>query len=196
MAKILITAFEPFGLEGKHVRGANASEQVLDKMRDNLPDDYILAVLPVSDRSEDKLKEILEREKPDGVISMGEDLGQFPSRIKIEPYALDMQRSALPVLFPNRRSKLMSEFALLAGAHPNHSTIGAYSCNRVYLTALKWAQENGNKPVVFTHIPILGNRDSHARQIQNLAGKMEDRIATRATAMPQTQRMPPRSLNR
>ena len=90
------------------------------------------------------------------------------------------------MLLSGHKNKLVSEFSLQAGAKPGKSSIGAYCCNRVYLTALKWAGQNGDKPVTFLHIPILGTRDKHAEQVRSLIGRMETAISAK-TAPPAQQ---------
>ena len=184
MSKILVTAFEPFGLSGKFFRHSNASQIVAERIQSALPDNYVFEFLPVSDRAEEKMQEILDREQPDGVMSLGEDFIIPSGHVRVEPYAHKKKPSVLPVLFDSPENRLVSDFVSQMNGGDRKSTIGAYFCNRVYLTALEWGQENGNVPVSFIHVPIMGDKSRHAEQVLDVVGKMETAIENTPTPGP------------
>lgn len=173
MTKILITAFEPFGLIGSWLRGANASQQILSNIQEK--QDCIPLTLPVSQKGIDTFLETLDQHKPDGLISLGEHMFLPPSQIVTEPYAYDTKTTALPLkcLFSD---KVESPF--IKEQHPDNtkSMIGGYYCNQLYLQGLKWSQNNGNIPVAFIHVPVLGNQGKHTQKITDMMRHMKSSI--------------------
>ncbi len=173
MSRILITAFEPFGLIGAWVRRANASAQVMSEIEKVNGDSFLYKTLPTTKDAIPELLETLEAEKPSGILSMGEHLLAFPEDIKIEPYAHDTFVSTLPLrhLFKN---KVRSDFVSQMDDQLTSSLIGGYYCNQVYLQSMNWATKNGNVPVAFTHIPVLGDHEEHTDQVISVLQHMSD----------------------
>lgn len=172
MGKILITAFEPFGLIGSWVRNNNASKQVMDIMRQSNNNDLLYETLPTSDHAIPKFLDILDKEQPTGILSMGEHLLLPPNNIKLEPFAYDTGVNALPLVTLFAKT-VTSDFAKSLSEKNDSSSIGSYFCNQIYLQGLNWSKENGDIPVAFIHIPILGNHEEHAKQITNILQTMK-----------------------
>ena len=159
--RLLITAFEPFG-----ERDRNASREVLAAIRARHGNRFSYAVLPVSDDGERRLRALLADGRYDGVIALGEDV-RLPGRtIHVEPYAVDAPLSK--EIRPARPSERVPAPAAVAAARatglPLVSGIGLYYCNRVYLHALRT-----ERPAVFLHVPVHGDRATHVRQVLAVA---------------------------
>lgn len=172
--KILITSFEPFGLISR-LRRKNQSKVVLNLLAEesskNLDGSngvqYVFATLPVGMRSGKKLQEIIDKEKPDGILSMGEDLSVNPwgSGI-VEPYA----NRGIP--FTPWHKKIRSDFVANMPGKKSRGLMGYTECNQVYKTGLEWAKKNGNKPVAFIHVPALGNPKRTLEGVKNVLAHM------------------------
>ncbi|MGH1377738.1 MAG: hypothetical protein ACRBB3_02855 [Alphaproteobacteria bacterium] len=172
MSKILITSFEPFGLIGSWVRNNNASKQVMDIVQNSDNADFIYKTLPTSDQAIPQFLDILDKEQPTGILSMGEHLLLPPHNIKLEPFANDTNVSSLPLahLFSET---VTSDFVANQDDNQNSSSIGSYFCNQIYLQGINWAKENGNIPVAFIHVPVFGDHEKHAQQIKNILQDMQ-----------------------
>lgn len=173
MSKILITAFEPFGLIGKFVRGENTSQKILEGLRAAHPDRFLFKTLPVSQDAVTQLHDLLEKERPSGILAMGEHLFVSPKEVKIEPYALNTPASPFPDLTIHFKDKVSSAFVNQLGLGETGSSIGNYYCNQIYLEGLNWAQQNGNVPVAFIHTPVLGDHQRHGDQVLKILEKMQ-----------------------
>ncbi len=162
MKKILITAFEPYGLSGR-LRGENASLSVLHGLQQRLSrQEYEYLVLPVSENAPIILDRYADLIRPAAILSLGEDLTQLPNAVRIEPYAHDREATSNPIagLFVPR---LVSTFAQSVRPETKNSTLLSWHCNAVFRAGLKWAAHNENAPVAFAHVAIIGNR---ARQTE------------------------------
>jgi pyrrolidone-carboxylate peptidase len=169
MPRILITAFEPFGLTGKFLGRGNASQDVMDNIMvlDRIRYDFQL--LPASREAPVELRQRLKISPPSGVLLMGEDLVKNPLHVKIEPSA-------------NAGLVLTSSFAESIAPN-NRSTIGHFHCNSVYATALRWSEEVDPKaPVVFVHIPVLGNHLHHTQEVFGILEKMQAHLGEKPAA--------------
>lgn len=169
MTRILVTAFEPFGLIGSWIRRSNASLDVMESLK--IPDlELNKLTLPVSDAGVEAFIETLNKTKPDGIISLGEHM--LISDVVLEPYARNVPVSSLPLraIFGE---KVQSAFVRAWDTGSSKSRIGGYYCNQIYLHGLKWAQENGQIPVAFVHIPVIGDGDKYRQQVENVLGKMK-----------------------
>jgi hypothetical protein len=103
---------------------------------------------------------------------------QSGKNIHIEPYAINSPVQLIPL--PALRLVMISDFASYAiknFGQEYESKIGTYYCNRIYLWALRWGDSNGNRPVVFVHVPVMGNRNHHAKQIIRLLSLMKKHIS-------------------
>ena len=169
---LLITAFEPFGERIETNR--NASLEVLRQLRARHGNRFEYAVIPASAAGEARFRALLASGDYAGVIALGED-GRLPGQaVNLEPYAI-----AAPVSSRLRRTspseRIGSPFARSAAAAtglPLRDGIGLYYCNRVYLHALRWTRPHG-RPAVFVHIPIRGDRATHAWQVLAVAESAE-----------------------
>lgn len=172
MSKILITSFEPFGLIGSWVRGNNASKQVMEKLQKEHGNNFTYATFPTSDEGIAQFEACLQKENPTGILSMGEHLLAFPEKVKIEPFANDTSVSVMPLkhLFSDT---VTSDFVTSINEPQDSSLIGGYYCNQIYLRGLNWSKQNGNPPVAFAHIPVLGNHNEHTSQVLGILEKME-----------------------
>ncbi|PCI54994.1 MAG: hypothetical protein COB36_09080 [Alphaproteobacteria bacterium] len=172
MSKILITAFEPFGLIGAWFRSENTSQQLINQIQQTHGEEFLYQTLPTSEEAIPQFLAFLDREKPTGILSMGEHLLLPPQNIKLEPFAYDISISTLPLkqLFAKT---ITSDFVSNIDEQHKSSSIGSYYCNQIYLQGMNWAKENGNIPVAFTHIPVLGNHDEHAQQVADILQKMQ-----------------------
>ena len=162
MNKILITAFSPFGLSGR-IRDENASLTVLTGLQAALPaSHYDYMTLPASSEAPTLLEAHLARTAPAAILSLGEDLTQFPDAVRLEPYAHDCEATANPIagLFAPR---LVSAFARSVAPDTKNSTLLAWHCNAVFRACLKWAARHDDVPVAFAHVAVIGNR---ARQTE------------------------------
>ncbi len=175
MSKILVTAFEPFGLIGAWLRRSNASMETLEHLKQGGDEHIMGLVLPASDAGMAQFKETLDRVRPAGVISMGEHMLIPSTNVVVEPHAYDMGVTAMPLrhLFSD---KVEAPFVKRHEEQSGSSMIGGYYCNQIYLQGLQWAQENGNVPVAFVHVPVIGSAEKSADQVQNLIQKMKSEI--------------------
>jgi pyrrolidone-carboxylate peptidase len=163
LRRTLVTGFRPFGFI-RRLQQKNASAEVLDLLQSRAPSGVLFHVLPVSGQAEAELVQLLEYERPDAVVCLGETLAGWPSGVKLEAYARDVPASTLPRL-GGLESVVVSKEALRLGAKAANCSIGSYYCNRVYLAALQWAEGDPRRTALFFHVPVLGRRQSHADQI-------------------------------
>jgi pyrrolidone-carboxylate peptidase len=177
---ILVTAFEPFGLIGKHLRGQNASIDIIDGLAKSGVEGYDSLVLPVSDLAETILAERLQVPIL-GVLCLGEDLALLPSQVLLEPVANDAPLSLLPFSFA-KQTTLSSSFVKAAYPEQKKSGIGRYYCNRIYRTALKWSQCHANTPVAFMHLAVLGSRESQLEKVIGVFNRMQHHISAKGNS--------------
>jgi pyrrolidone-carboxylate peptidase len=168
MKRILITAFEPFGFSG-WLRQRNGSKDVLDLVKNQDNCDFL--ILPVSNNADRLLEETLATMRPSGILSMGEDMGMLPSSIHLEPFAYDTKATLNPLGCIGKKI-LSSTFAHAVLPDKSPCGIGTYHCNSIYKTALNWASQNGQMPVGFAHIAVLGDRQIQSQKIKNLLDQM------------------------
>lgn len=172
MKRILITAFEPFGLSGR-LRNENASLSVLHRLQHSLSrEDYEYLVLPTSVNAPVLLERYAELTKPQAILSLGEDLTQIPGAVRLEPYAHDREATANPIagLFVPR---LTSAFAQSVVPNTKNSTLLSWHCNAVFRAGLKWAARNDDVPVAFAHVAIIGNRARQAEKTLAILAQMD-----------------------
>lgn len=175
MKKILITAFEPFGLTGAFLRKANASGEVMGRLQAILPpDQYDFLTLPVSSQSAEIFQRHLKALKPDGVLCLGEHLTLKPGHVQLENYAHDCAVSLNPLTPFMGQRVLSSAFAESIAPLKNKSTIGAYHCNNIYKNALQWSQANDGAPAAFLHVAVFGDRDRQSADVLKVVGAMQD----------------------
>ena len=177
MSKILITAFEPFGFLRK-LLGKNASKEILEKFQVSLDrNKYEFKILEVSLEGVQDFQAQLNNTDPSAVLSMGEHLLIF-GKVFVEPYAHDIPVTWSPFysknkkvdnpLLKDKKSKLY-----LTDEEAKRSHIGAYYCNQVYLAGLNWSNTK-NRPCVFLHIPVLGDRNHQTEQVKNYLKRIEE----------------------
>ena len=176
--KILITAFEPFGLTGAFLRKANASLDVMTRLQAALPEDqYDFLTLPVADDAADLLRDHLDRTQPEGVLCLGELLTLKPGSVNLEPYAHDLGATLNPLAPLMGAEILKSAFAESAAPMKKMtSTIGAYHCNNIYKTALQWSGANQDVPAAFMHVAVLGDRDRQSAAVLETVQAMRDSV--------------------
>lgn len=152
--KILLTAFEPFG-----VNDTNISQKVLDATQA----DVTKLLLPVSfRRAPEVLNEAIEQFQPDVIISMGQ--AAEGDKIRLERLAINMMDSAkgdndgyIPdeeLICPEAPLALKTALpvkplcadCINAGMVSNSA--GLYVCNRIYFEALRHSPNS-----LFVHIP-------------------------------------------
>ncbi len=117
------------------------------------------------------------QDQPSAILSLGEHLLINPNKVILEPYAHDMGINTLPLshLFCET---VESDFVQKLEDSATNSHIGGYYCNQVYLQGLNWAKENGDIPVAFLHIPVLGDRQEHKGQVLEIVDKMQNSITS------------------
>ncbi len=164
--KILVTAFEPFGGEL-----LNPSEEVLKLLPENIGDACLLKyVLPTAFyKARREISSIIDREKPDVIISLGQAGGR--RGISIERVAINIRDARIPDNAENRpEDEIISEdgenayFSTLpmkkivshlkeAGFEANISnSAGTFVCNEVMYTLLE--KTHASKTIGgFIHIP-------------------------------------------
>ena len=169
MGPILITSFEPFGLTGRFLRRANASHDIADMLKPQLPGQgYDFLRLPVSRDAIRILRDHLTQTRPSGILCMGEDLGLRPGTINLEPYAYDTDVHLNPLKSRDVIDRIHSDFVRTAMPAQERSTIGLFHCNAVYREALTWGRDHGNAPAAFIHVSVLGDREAQARNVMDI----------------------------
>ena len=155
--KILITGFEPFGGEEQ-----NPSALLLEKLPKKLKSALLsTALLPVSfQKVREEILRLLEEEKPDVVIC----LGQAGGRDRITPDNDGFAPSEEPIdpLGPNALFSNLPNKALVAAAKEQNlpvalsNTAGTFVCNYLLYTLLRLA-ETQSPPLRcgFFHLPYL-----------------------------------------
>lgn len=169
-AKLLLTAFQPFGLKGL-VSGQNISKQVCDALARERGGDVQYVVLDVGPAAETQLSVALA-EEPGGVLLSGEDLSLLTSPARVEPRAYNPGQQLglnIPKLVPwgvlsfrlpwarSLSSNLAEQAAAAAGGRRAElrEHIGTFWCNRMYYRALEWGQAQA-RPVLFVHLGVFG----------------------------------------
>jgi pyrrolidone-carboxylate peptidase len=172
MTKILVTAFEPFGLSGQ-LRQRNASSDILELLQHE--HNYEFLKLPVAKSGLQILEEKLDTSRPSAILAMGEDLGMLPNGIRLEPFAYDASVTTNPLGHIGKKS-VSSPFAKAALPDNAPCGIGTYYCNGIYKTALDWASRNGNQPVGFIHVAVLGARKTQKKKVAAILDLMKIQI--------------------
>jgi hypothetical protein len=168
LGKILITSFEPFGLTGRFLRKANASADVADEIAEATGDVFDFLRLPVSDASIPQFLAHVEKTKPRGILCLGEDTLARVGDVRVEPYAHDTGVS-LNFFKASSARKIESGFvAESLGVPSSRCGIGVHHSNALYKTALEWGRDNGNVPVAFAHIAVIGSRRSQKDEIMDI----------------------------
>ena len=168
--KILITGFEPFGGEEQ-----NPSALLLEKLPKKLKSALLsTALLPVSfQKVSEEILRLLEEEKPDVVICLGQAGGR--DRITPERVAINLMDTESPdndgfapseepidPLGPNALFSNLPNKALVAAAKEQNlpvalsNTAGTFVCNYLLYTLLRLA-ETQSPPLRcgFFHLPYL-----------------------------------------
>lgn len=184
MAKILLTAFEPFGITGKYLRGKNSSAEIMDGIESKYPNQYDRLILPVSDQAEIALQNHIKNNAPSGVVCMGEHLMLLPGTVRVEPFAHDHPVTAWPHLKMMTKPIVPSKFVQECFPEQNASSIQRYFCNRVYLAALQLSERGGHFPVAFLHVSVLGNRELQMGKVTNILNKMEGTLQKKIEVVP------------
>ena len=169
---ILVTAFEPFGFVRGRLLRRNASLEVMARLQARLGEDDVRFMrLEVGNAGIARLKAALAEFKPAALLAMGES-GRLPGdRVVLEPFADHCQ--LVPDDDPSGPDRLFSPFAASLGARPEDSGIGAYYCNAAYWAGLRWAETQAETPpVAFIHVPVAGDRATHARQVMDIFSAM------------------------
>lgn len=169
--KILITSFEPFGLSGRFIRKANASEDVAKLISAAHPDKYDFLSLPVSSKARSVFLHTVAERRPSGVLCMGENLVQSGD-VRVEPYAIDVAPT-LNIMAGAGRRKIRSDFVRSLDMPADKSSIGVYYCNHLYKAALLWSGYQAGVPVAFAHVAVLGDRNKQLGHISNILERME-----------------------
>lgn len=165
--KILLTGFEPFLSHSENPSGILVADfKSFDEF------DCHASVLPVSyAKAPEKLMNILNQEKWDGVISLG--LSAASDKINLERVALNWQESSFPdndqkrpqtgpidqkssPAFFNPLNLEIIKNQLISQEIPVQISwsAGAYVCNRLYFDLLQYC-ETRNIPALFVHIPLF-----------------------------------------
>lgn len=161
MAKILLTAFEPF--DGAQT---NPSIDVVAALAPDLPGDVRTLTLPVSfDQAPQRLLAELNDWRPDVVVSVG--LARSREKVSFERLAVNLADARIPdndghqpageelisgepvglwTLLPVEQAARGRDFVELS------MTAGLYVCNSVFYHELVWAKKHGAK-AGFVHIP-------------------------------------------
>jgi pyrrolidone-carboxylate peptidase len=175
-ARILVTAFEPFGPPGGPVRPENASETVLRALRERDPARIDSIVLPVDPRCEVALARAFDADPP-GVLALGEAGGPGEWDTNVEEVARDLPvgRSPASAQDPGSavfRSSLFAAGVPLLPGMERGDRIGSYWCNRAYWRVLEWCQLF-HRPAVFLHLRVGGDRARQADHAAHVLACME-----------------------
>lgn len=164
--KILITGFEPFnGME------VNPSKTIAKKyVRSN----YIVCILPVSyQKAKEEFLKVIEKEKPDYILSLGLNSGS--QSVRVEHYAYNLMSGKNPdedgvyknqeVIIPGAPSRfsslvdttLITTLCKLKGISCIESgDPGRFICNMIYYLALN----SKAKASLFIHLPKFEDMSS------------------------------------
>lgn len=161
MAKILLSAFEPF--DGERT---NPSIDVVAALTPDLPGEVRALTLPVSfERAPKALLAELDSWRPDVVVSVG--LARARQRVSFERIAVNLADARIPdndgdqpagvELIPNGPVGLWSLLPVVEAARGRDftelsMTAGLYVCNAVFYHEVAWAMERGAK-AGFVHVP-------------------------------------------
>lgn len=168
MARILLTAFEPF--DGADT---NPSEAVAARVAEHV-DGVTTVTLPVSfERARHELAAVLHREQPD--IALGLGLAGNRDVVSFERLAVNIADARIPdndgvqhsgiELTPGdaiarwTNLPVKAAFAELDGAGVELSmSAGTYVCNAVFYDLMQWAETSGTK-AGFVHVPPCESAD-------------------------------------
>lgn len=165
--KILITAFEPFGEDEK-----NASQEAMNTLNEPENREVIKLIVPVVfGKAAEVVNSVIDREKPDAVICLGQAGGR--DRISLERTAVNLCDSKNPdnegktpdmePVIPDGREaytstlpiEQMFEYLSAAGIPAEISeSAGTYVCNSLMYGMLHHLEETGRQiPAGFIHVP-------------------------------------------
>ena len=181
--RLLVTAFEPFGLPGRSMRAENASESVLRAIRERPGFRHEALVLPVDARCEVHLARALNRD-PAGIVALGESgaAGRWDTNVEflardLPPRAYRSEGIAPEV--PRTAAVLPSSFAMdvpLLPGMEREDRIGSYWCNRAYWRVLQWCRLF-SRPAIFLHFRVEGDRRNQLFHLEHVRAEMEARLA-------------------
>lgn len=174
-ARILVTAFEPFGPPGQPKRPSNASEEVLRAFGARFPGRCELLVLPVDARSEVRLARGLNG-NPVGIVSMGEAglPGTWDTNVEVRAYDVPLSATGVGAA-PVAESTFAPRLHLLQGME-REERIGTYWCNRAYFLLLQWCARF-ERPAVFLHLRVEGDRERQALHLDHVVRALERETA-------------------
>lgn len=187
--KVLVTGFEPFG--GEKI---NPALEAVKKLEDNIAGAKIVkAEIPtVFKKSIEKLEELIEKEKPDIVICVGQAGGR--SEITIERVAININDARIPdnegnqpidePIFKDGENAYFAKLpikALVKEIRDNKipasvsNTAGTFVCNHLmygllYLIDKKYPNMKGG----FIHVPFIPEQVVNKRNIPSMS--LEDII--------------------
>jgi pyroglutamyl-peptidase len=172
--KILITGFGPF-----HTNNENPTRQILKMLPKHIDDTTIIGIeLPVSyEDSFTKLKDILKKEKPDVVVSLGLAQGRkwiTPERIAVniddasiadndgiikegQKIVEDGQAAYFTSLPIEAITKELTKANIPAKIS---NSAGVYICNHIMYHVLHFSKLHGYpKQAGFIHVPLMDEQD-------------------------------------
>ena len=138
--RILVTAFEPFGVVGT-VIGINSSEIVLKEIMDDFGDKLKYVVLPVDEKAKEILKANVFKFNPEVIICLGQGNG-----FRIESRCFK-DKKEIKSSFASKIKKALQE--------NSKDNTGRYYCNEIYAEALSL-----NPKTIFIHIPLRNIKQS------------------------------------
>ena len=165
--KILVTGFEPFG------GPVNISGDIVNQLRNTHPDvELVTRILPVNyQKAQAELKKLIQDEKPDFVLSLGEGYFAEIPRIGVETVAHSNAETLFnnkpqsgqvvrltsnnPLLTQQTQQSVQKHFEKDALVETSKNA-GSYVCEQAFYTALKEQARNGRKgQAMFLHISDL-----------------------------------------
>ncbi len=175
--KLLVTAFEPFGEDA-----VNSSEETLRMIPERIDGARIISVcLPVVfGKSVDMLRDVVERERPDAVLCLGQAGGS--TELTPERVAINLEDASLPdnagqqpsdaVIFPDGPAAFFSTLpvrkmtdAIREEGLPARmsNSAGTFVCNQLMYGLLYYLErEFPGVPGGFLHLPYLKEQaDAH-----------------------------------
>lgn len=202
--KILVTGFEPFN--GSTV---NPSEQILHRLTAAEGVTMIKTVLPVEFRkTTDMLNELIEKHRPDVVLSIGQAGGRAEISVERVAVNIDSVKSSngkkllpdnagdMPVdesIVPDGPAAYFATLPLWKlveaiqekGIHAAISnTAGTYVCNHVMYVCLHLAAEYPQMKAGFIHVPFLPEQIAHREDRHRLAAMpLEDMVTALQAAL-------------
>ncbi len=187
MSLILLSAFEPFGGEKE-----NSSKTLLHEMPDSVYGSRIKkVVLPVVyGHAFDRLEPLIEREKPDFVIMLGEAQGR--THLSVEQQAINLMDSKSPDNLGNihKDDKIIEGgpdalFATIpvddiVGTMRNKKipadrsySAGTYVCNDLFYRVLHYTETfNLKTKAGFIHVPALPAQAANRRDMPSMSTEL------------------------